>query len=85
MASGNTSRTRREELRIESHATDGWEVATETPALGDAVMTVQGKAEVVRILGKVSDGSRLLELRLVNQEGPSYFAATTNVLQRRAR
>ncbi len=81
MAAGNTSRTRREELRIEGHEEEEWQVSQTTPAVGDTVRTVEGVAEVVRVLGKVSDGSRLLELKFTERDAPSYFAATSNVLQ----
>jgi hypothetical protein len=77
----NTSRVARELLRISSHAREGWEVSERTPPIGTEVLSVEGLAEVVRILGKVSDGSRLLELQIVDRDGPSFFAATSNVLQ----
>jgi hypothetical protein len=37
-------------------------------------------AEVVRILGKTGDGSRLLELRLLEKDAPPFYAAASNVL-----
>ena len=77
----NTSRVARQLLDISSHPQDGWEVLEKTPVLGDVVLSVEGFAEVVRVLGKVSDGSRLLELKIVDREGPSFFAATSNVAQ----
>jgi hypothetical protein len=79
----NTSRLPRKLLNISSHARAGWEVPEQTPAIGTEVLSVEGPAEVVRVLGKVSDGSRLLELRIVDRDGPSFFAATSNVLQER--
>ena len=80
----NTSRVARALLRISSHAREGWEVSERTPRVGAEVHSVEGLAKVVRVLGKVSDGSRLLELRIVDRDGPSFFAATSNVLQERA-
>lgn len=77
----NTSRVARKLLEISSHPQEGWEVLEETPVLGDVVLSVEGFAEVVRVLGKVSDGSRLLELKIVDRDGPSFFAATSNVAQ----
>ena len=77
----NTSRIARELLRISSHAKEGWEVSARTPAVGAQVVSVEGMAKVVRVLGKVSDGSRLLELQIVDRDGPSFFAASSNVLQ----
>lgn len=84
MISNNMSRIKRELLRISSHARDGWEVSERTPSVGSEVLSVEGPATVVRVLGKVSDGSRLLELRIVDRDGPSFFAATSNVLQEQA-
>jgi hypothetical protein len=37
-------------------------------------------AEVVRVAGKTGDGSRLLELRLLEKEAPPFYAAASNVL-----
>lgn len=56
-------------------------MSARTPPLGARVVSVEGLAEVVRVLGKVSDGSRLLELQIVDRDGPSFYAATSNVLQ----
>lgn len=78
----NTSRVPRKLLDIESHPQEGWEVSTTTPQIGATVHSVEGFAEVVRILGKVTDGTRLLELKIVDRDGPSFFAATSNVLQK---
>ena len=44
---------------------------------------VRTSAEFVPILGKVSDGSRLLELQPVDRYRPSFFAGTSNVLPER--
>lgn len=80
----NTSRVARELLRISSYAKEGWEVSERTPPVGAEVLSVEGMATVVRVLGKVSDGSRLLELKIVDRDGPSFFAASSNVLQEQA-
>ena len=80
----NTSRVARELLKITSHAKEGWEVSARTPAVGAQVVSVEGLAKVVRVLGKVSDGSRLLELEIVDRHGQSFFAASSNVLQEQA-
>ena len=77
----NTSRVPRKLLDISSHPQDGWEVMSSTPTVGTVVLSVEGLAKVVRVLGKVTDGSRLLELEIVDREGPSFFAATSNILQ----
>jgi hypothetical protein len=74
---------RREALRVESIDQPGWEADSERmPGVGEDVLCVDGVAEVVRVLGKTSDGSRLLELRLLERPKPPYFASSSNVLQR---
>ena len=81
----NTSRIQRDQLNIASHAQDGWEVSEDTPAVGAEVLCIEGPATVLRVHGKVSDGSRLLEVEIVDREGPSFFTPTSNVLQREGR
>jgi hypothetical protein len=48
------------------------------------VLSVEGLAYIVRVLGEVPDESRLFELQTVNRAGPSFFAAPSNVLQEQA-
>ena len=75
---------RRDSLRIASLDRPGWDAGAErVPRVGDDVWCVDGVAEVVRVLGRTSDGSRLLELRLLHRPKPPYFASASNVLQRR--
>lgn len=50
------------------------------PDVGESVCCTDGLAEVVRLLGKTSDGSRLLELLLPERPRHPYFAAASNVL-----
>ena len=84
MLPNNTSRVRRESLEITSIEQPGWHVGSgEIPAAGQSVYCVEGEAEVLRVLGRVSDGSRLLELRLPDRPKP-YFASSNNVLVRAA-
>lgn len=78
----NSSGVQREQLRIRSHPLDGWAVLDRPPCVGSVVVSVDGYAEVMRVLGRVTDGSRLLELRFLGGERPLYFAAASNVLQR---
>ncbi len=74
---------RRESLRIASIERPGWDVDAEwTPQVGEDVWCVDGVAEVIRVHGRTSDGSRLLELRLLSRPKPTYFAAASNVLRR---
>jgi hypothetical protein len=65
MSQNDTSRVSRESLRISSTEPPGWQqpAAGYVPNKGDIVYCTQGPAEVVRVLGRTSDGSRLLELR----------------------
>ncbi len=74
---------RRESLRIASVDKAGWDAdSARIPCVGEDVLSVDGVGEVVRVLGRTSDGSRLLELRLAERPKPPYFAAASNVLQR---
>lgn len=78
----NTSRLARNRLDISTYEQEGWEVGEQTPEIGAEVVSIEGPATVLRVLGKVSDGSRLLELEIVDRDGPSFFAPTSNVLQK---
>jgi len=51
--------------------------------VGEQVYCTEGPAEVSRLLGRTSDGSRLLELRCADRPQP-FFAASSNVLIRAA-
>lgn len=82
MAPEDVAEPRRESLRIRSVDPPGWEPAAErVPAVGDIVYCLEGPAEVVKVLGRTSDGSRLLELRVADRKQP-FFAASSNVLVR---
>ena len=83
MSDGNTSRTSRESLRISSVEPAGWQSPPfgHVPSKGESVYCTDGPAEVVRVLGRTSDGSRLLELRCSTRPQP-FFAASSNVLIR---
>lgn len=84
MASGNSARRlRNADLQVDRSAKPGWESGeTRTPRAGEIVYCTEGKAEVVRVLGRTGDGSRLLELRLLEKTAPPFFAAASNVLVR---
>ncbi len=78
----NMARVRRESLNIDTIDREGFQVRPDrVPIVGEEVECIEGTATVVRVLGRVSDGSRLLELRVVEKEGPSFFASSHNVLQ----
>jgi len=82
MADFNTSRVSRDSLRISSVAPSGWEPSSgRVPDVGEQVYCTEGPAEVVKQLGRTSDGSRLLELRCGDRAQP-FFAASSNVLVR---
>jgi hypothetical protein len=85
MSQNDTSRVSRESLRISSTEPPGWQQppAGHIPKKGDIVYCTQGPAEVVRVLGRTSDGSRLLELRCADQS-EAFFAASSNILVRAA-
>jgi len=79
----NTSRVSRDSLKISSVQPSGWlaPAAGSVPRAGETVYCTEGPAEVVRVLGRTSDGSRLLELRCSDRPQP-FFVSSTNVLVR---
>jgi hypothetical protein len=82
MSEFNTSRLSREKLRISSAPRAGWQPsATRIPRVGEQVYCTDGAAEVKKVLGKTSDGSRLLELTCESRPQP-FFASSSNVLVR---
>ena len=81
MLPNNMARVPLEQIRIESLELPGWHAGSERiPSVGESVHCIEGEAEVVRILGRTSDGSRLLELRLPERPKQPFFAASSNVL-----
>lgn len=78
----NSSRAvKPEDLRIDPAAHPGWMNGTvRTPEVGEHVLCTGGPAEVVQLLGKTSDGSRLLSLRLLDGKHPPFFVAASNIL-----
>ena len=83
MVSQNMSRVRRDSVRISSFQRTGYHAAPDhIPSVGDVVYCVEGEATVVEVLGRIGDGSRLLELHLTDRPKPSFFAASSNVLVR---
>ena len=79
---GNNSRKfKLEDLRVNVTEYPTWVSGLDrVPAMGEQVLCTGGLAEVVRLLGKTGDGSRLLELRLVEGKHPPFFVAASNVL-----
>ncbi|MGH8434345.1 MAG: hypothetical protein ACRERX_07640 [Pseudomonas sp.] len=79
--SGNAKRIRPEDLRVADGAQPLWPRGTElVPVVGDRVYCTAGLAEVKRLLGKATDGTRILELKLMDVVAAPFFAAASNVL-----
>lgn len=68
-------------LRMDGELHPGWIPGTERNVEpGESVLCTGGPARVVKVLGKTSDGSRLLELQLHEGKHPPFFACASNVL-----
>jgi hypothetical protein len=79
----NNSATRRlsAELHVDTAARPGWVSGLErVPVVGEEVFCAAGIGRVVKVLGRISDGSRLLEVKLDAPEAKPFFAAASNVL-----
>ena len=79
---GNSSkRMKTDDLTVCRETQPDWKTGVEKlPSVGELVMCTGGMAEVIKLHGKTSDGSRLLELRLVAEKAPPFYAAASNVL-----
>jgi hypothetical protein len=81
MSISNARRLDRETLTVDPEARPGWISGSDrTPLAGEEVFCAGGTALVVRVLGRTSDNSRLLELKLVEGDGKPFFAASSNIL-----
>lgn len=81
LSANSIKRIRNSTLRVDPGARPGWSIADRrTPPPGTAVYCTEGPAEVTKVCGKTSDGSRLLELRLLDRTAPPFYAAASNVL-----
>ena len=79
--SNGTKRLRAEDERVDPQSRPGWTTGLErVPAVGEEVLCAGGPGEVVALLGKTGDGSRLLEIRLGDTQAKPFFAAASNVL-----
>jgi hypothetical protein len=68
-------------LRVDQEGKPGWIAGSDQlPVVGEEVQCTEGSAQVVRVLGRTSDGSRLLELILPDRPRQPFFAAASNVL-----
>ena len=81
MLPNNMARVPLEKIRVEFLEMPGWHSGSERiPTVGESVHCNEGRAEVVRVLGRTGDGSRLLELCLPERPKVPFFAAASNVL-----
>ncbi len=81
MLPNNMARVPLEKLQVASLERPGWHSGSERmPRVGENVQCIEGDAEVVKLLGRTSDGSRLLELRLPDRPKQPFFASSSNVL-----
>jgi hypothetical protein len=82
MTYGNyTRRLSSTDLHVDGSTQPGWVSGVDRlPTAGEQVYCTQGLAEVVKVLGKTSNGSRLLELKLAVPGSKPFFAAADNVL-----
>ena len=79
--SNSSHRISPESLKVAPASHPGWKTAAEQPVkVGTEVYCNEGMARVTRILGKTQNGSRLLELRLIEGRQDPFFAAASNVL-----
>ena len=79
--SNGTKRLRAEDGKVDMTARPGWTTGQErVPNVGEQVLCAGGAGEVVALLGKTGDGSRLLEIRLGDAQAKPFFAAASNVL-----
>lgn len=86
MNANNLNRVNLSDLQVKRAAHPDWPTGAERlPEVGEEVFCVDGTAEVVKVLGRTGDGSRLLELKLVEDpKGKPFYAAASNVLVRPA-
>lgn len=78
----SSRRIRMDDLKVApSEDRPDWVSATDRlPDPGEQVCCAEGMAEVSKVLGKTSDGSRLLELVLPDRPRHPFFASSANVL-----
>jgi len=79
--SNGAKRQRNEDAHVDVANRPGWLTGKERiPAVGEEVFCAGGAGAVVAVLGKTGDGSRLLEIRLDDENARPFFAAASNVL-----
>jgi hypothetical protein len=76
----NTRRMKPEELHVDTELHPDWCDGSKSQLkAGDTVLCTEGLAKIVKVAGKTGDGSRLLELKLVEGDQHPFFAAASNV------
>jgi hypothetical protein len=81
MMNNSARRIERDSLTVNREARPGWITGLDRlPGAGEEVFSTGGPATVVRVLGRTSDRSRLLELKLNEGDGKPFFCAASNVL-----
>ncbi|MGH7471429.1 MAG: hypothetical protein ACRENP_26055 [Longimicrobiales bacterium] len=79
--SNSSKRVRMDQLVVDTSMHLDWQNGTiQPPVVGDRVYCVGGLAEVTKLVGKTSGGSRILELKLIDRTAAPFFAAASNVL-----
>ena len=77
----SSKRIRPDQLTVDANAKPDWlSGSTRPPAIGEVVYCAAGMAQVIKLLGKTSEGCRILELKLVDLVAPPFFASCANVL-----
>ena len=78
---GNRTKIDPQQLQVDASNREQWARGNErTLVVGATVLCAAGFARVNKVCGKTGDGSRLLELILVEGDGKPFFAAASNVL-----
>ena len=81
MLNNTSKRIKPADLAVHHDERPGWVTGSERiPAAGEEIYCTEGIAEVVKVLGRTGNGSRLLELRLPEAGSKPFFAAASNVL-----
>lgn len=81
MFSNSSRRMTVEGLKVASGSDTDWHpCADRLPTVGEIVKCTGGMAEVIKLHGKTSDGSRLIELKLIAEKAPPFYAASSNIL-----
>jgi hypothetical protein len=83
LSNNSAKRLRPEELVVDKTTQPEWGSGVqENVKAGDVVLCTAGLANVIKVRGKTGDGSRLLELKLVEGDQHPFYAAASNVLVR---